>query len=323
MNTRTRRLKLNPFLRKMVRENQLSLDDLVYPMSVDANLDSPAAVETMPGIVRFPIKSAIQKAKQLIDVGVHSLYIMGVPKKNKKDGKASDAFSDDGVVPQVVDGIKTALGDKMIIIGDSYLGYFTDHQIGGVLDKNMKIMDEPTLESIRKIAVKWAKCGVDIFCNATMVDGRVKAAREALDAAGCHDTLIMSSIKFNSAFYAPGAGITQTGGSYTYDKSVYYNDPANSEDPLRMARLDVDEGADMINVKPALPFLDMIYRIKTSFPIPVSTFSISGDYAMIAFGSQMGNLSEKDCALELMTSLKRAGADIIISYWADKVSKWL
>jgi len=321
LRVKARRLKIKLPMRRMIKETQLTLDDLIYSISVDANLEKPVEIQTMPGIFRFPIKAAVEKVKEILDLGIHAVYIIGIPKK--KDNKASDAYSSDGVVQQVSQRIKEIAGDNIVIIGDSYLGYFTDHQIGGILDEKKRILDKPTLETVRKIAVKWAESGVDVICCSTMVDGRVQAAREALDEAGFDETLIMGSIKFNSAFYLAGAGFTATGESYSYDKGVYYFDPANSEDPMRMARLDVEQGADIINVKPATPYYDIIYMIKNSYGIPVSAYSISGDYAMVSFGSQKGNLNEKDCALELLTSIKRAGADMIINYWAPEVAKWL
>lgn len=316
-----RRLKIKAPVRRMIKESHLTRDNLVYPMSVDANISSPAPVATMPGIARFSIPGAVEKAKELRDLGIGAVYLIGIPLA--RDARASDAHSEDGVIQRVTREIKKATADDLIVIGDSYLGYFTDHQIGGVLDDKGKIQDEPTLELVRKIAVKWAESGVDIFCNSTMVDGRVLAAREALAEAGFDDTLIMSSIKFNSAFYMSGAGLTGTGQSYSYDKGVYYMDPANADDPLRMAFLDVEQGTDILNVKPATPYMDIIHKIKTQCDITVSAYSIAGDYAMISFGSQKGNLNEKDCVLELMISLRRSGADILITYWADKLARWL
>ncbi len=316
-----RRLKIKVPVRRMIKENHLSRNHLVFPMSVDANLSTTVPVDYMPGIVRFSIQGAVEKAKELRDLGVGAVYLIGIPLS--RDARASDAYSEDGVIPQVARQIKKATGDDIIVIGDSYLGYFTDHQIGGVLDDTGKIQDGPTLELIRKIAVKWAESGVDIFCNSTAVDGRVLAAREALADAGLDDTLIMSSIKFNSAFYMSGVGLTGTGKSYAYDKGVYYMDPANADDPLRMALLDVEQGTDILNVKPATPYMDIIHKLKSQCGKPVSAYSIAGDYAMISYGSRHGNLNEKDCVLELMMSLRRSGADILITYWADKLARWL
>jgi porphobilinogen synthase len=263
----------------------------------------------------------VEKAKELRDLGVSGIYLIGIPRT--KDAHASDAYSEEGVIQTVTRKIKKATGQDLVVIGDSYLGYFTHHQIGGVLDDKGTIQDGPTLELVKKIAIKWAESGVDVFCNSTMVDGRVFVAREALDEAGFDDTLIMSSIKFNSAFYLSGAGLTGTGESYSYDKGVYYMDPANADDPLRMALLDVEQGTDILNVKPATPYMDIIQRVKNQCGITVSAYSIAGDYSMISFGSQKGNLNEKDSVLELMTSIRRSGADIIITYWADKLAKWL
>lgn len=316
-----RRLKIKRPLRQMIQETHLSRDHLVYPMSVDANLSAPVPVEYMPGIVRFSVEGAVEKARKLRDMGVCAVYLIGIPLT--RDATASDAYSEDGVIQRVTREIKKATGDDILVIGDSYLGYFTDHQIGGVLDDKGKLLDEPTLDLVRKIAVRWAEAGMDVFCNSTMVDGRVVVAREALAEAGFDETLIMSSIKFNSAFYMSGVGLTGTGQSYAYDKGVYYMDPANAEDPLRMAFLDVEQGTDILNIKPATPYMDIIQKIKKQCGITVSAYSIAGDYAMISYGSQKGNLNEKDCVLELMTSLRRSGADILITYWADKLAQWL
>lgn len=305
----------------MIKENHLSRDHLVYPMSVDANISTSVPVDFMPGIMRYSIQGAVEKARELCDLGIGAVYLIGIPLS--RDEHASDAYAENGVIPKVTREIKRATGDKLMVIGDSYLGYFTNHQIGGVLDDKDRIQDGPTLELIRKIAVKWAESGMDIFCNSTAVDGRVLAAREALSDSGFDETLIMSSIKFNSAFYMSGVGLTGTGKSYAYDKGVYYMDPANSEDPLKMALLDVEQGTDILNIKPATPYMDIIQKLKNECGKPVSAYSIAGDYAMISYGSQHGNLNEKDCVLELMMSLRRSGANILITYWADRLSQWL
>ncbi len=316
-----RRLKIRPSVRSLVRENRITPDDLVYALSVDANLSESVEVETMPGIFRYSIEGAVEKARECAELGLKALYLIGVPVG--RDPGAGDALSDNGVIPTTARRIKEALGDRLTLIGDSYLGYFTDHQIGGVLDDSGRILDGPTLDLVARIAVKWAQSGVDVFCNSTMVDGRVRAAREALDENGFDDVLIMSSIKFNSAFYLSGAGLTGTGESYSYDKGVYYIEPHNSIDPVKIAGLDVEQGVDMLNVKPATPYMDIIARLKAEYGLPTSAYSIAGDYSMIAFGSRYGNLDERDCVMELVTSIKRAGADMVITYWADRMARWL
>lgn len=318
---RNRRLKLTAARRTLARETFLAPEHLAFPMSVDARIETSVELEKMPGVYRYSIDGAVERAKELVDLGVPAVYVIGIP--TRKDAQGSDAWAEDGVVSTVTRRIKEAVGDNIAVIGDSYLGYFTDHQIGGVLDEQGRIMDEATLEVVQKVAVAWAKAGVDIFCCSTMVDGRVAAARSALDAAGLTDMILMSSIKFNSEFYKAGTGATATGGSYGYDKSVFYIDPANAADAMRIVRADIAQGAEMINVKPATPYQDVVRRMREEFDVPVSAFSISGDYSMIHYGAKCAGLDERGCALELITSLRRAGADMVINYWAPDAARWL
>lgn len=316
-----RKLKLTAARRAIIRQNGFTGEQLVFPMSVDANISEPVPVNKMPGVFRYSIDAAVEKAKELVELGVGGVYLIGIPAK--RDGVASDAWSDTGVVAETTRRIREAVGDKLLIVGDSYFGYFTDHQVGGVLDANQKIDNVATRDALRKIAVTWAKAGIDVLCCSTMVDGRVSAVREALDAEGFDDIILMSSVKFNSAFFKAGTDFTGTGQSYGYDKSVYYIEPGNIDDAIRIAKADVEQGADMINVKPATPYQDVIRTLKDKFGLPVSAFSISGDYAMVEYGAQNAGLSSAACSSELMTSFRRAGADFMITYWAPLLAKAL
>lgn len=318
---RNRRFKLTPTRRLLTREMLTDAGNLAFPMAVDANIDAPVEMAQMPGTYRYSIDAAVKKAEELVAVGVPAMYLIGIPKH--RDGLGSDAFDDNGVVVQTVKRIKDAVGDKLVIIGDSYMGYFTDHMIGGVLDSNQRILDKETLDSVAKTAVAWGKAGVDILCCSTMVDGRVGAARAALDAEGIEDMILMSSVKYNSAFFKAGTGTTATGASYGFDKKVFYLEPHNAKDALRIMEVDVAQGAEMINIKPAIPYMDLVRMAADRFELPISAYSISGDYAMIHFGAKGAQMDEMECAMELVTSLRRAGADMVITYWAPELARMM
>lgn len=316
---RNRRFKLTAARRVLSREMILDAGNLAFPMAVDANLTESVEMTQMPGTYRYSISAAVEKARELVELGVPAIYLIGIPKH--RDGVGSDAFNDDGVVAETVKRIKDAVGDKLAIIGDSYMGYFTDHMIGGVLDSNQRILDKETLDSVGKTAVCWAKAGVDVLCCSTMVDGRVGAARQVLDAEGFDDMILMSSIKYNSAFFKAGTGTTATGGSYGFDKRVFYLEPHNTKDALRIMAADVAQGAEMINIKPAIPYMDLVRMAADRYELPISAYSISGDYSMIHFGAKGAGLDEMECAMELITSLRRAGADLVITYWAPALAR--
>lgn len=316
-----RKPKLTAARRRLFEETHLGAANLVLPVSVDANIERPVEVRTMPGVFRYSLADTVDKAKELVDLGVAGIYLIGVPRR--RDAIGSDAFSEDGIVARATRAIRDAVGDRLVVIGDAYIGYFTDHQVGGVLDASMKIDDAATRDVLARLAVTWARSGVDILCCSTMVAGRVEVSRRALEEAGLGETMLMSSIKFNSAFFKAGADFTTTGGSYGYDKSVYYIQPGNLHDAIRIASADVAEGAEMINVKPGTPYHDVVRRLKDMFGLPVSAFSISGDYAMVQFGVRHAGLDERSCALELLTGFRRAGADFVITYWAPDAARWL
>ncbi|KXO75837.1 MULTISPECIES: hypothetical protein [Brucella] len=314
---RNRRFKLTETRRVLSREMISDAGNLAFPMAVDANISEPVESTQMPGTYRYPLEAVADKARELVACGVPAVYLIGIPKH--RDGKGSDAFSANGVIVQAAKRMKDAVGDRLVIIGDSYMGYFTDHMIGGVLDSDNRILDKETLDSVARTAVAWGKAGVDILCCSTMVDGRVGAAREALDAENLDDMLLMSSIKYNSAFFKAGTGTTATGASYGFDKKVFYLEPHNAKDALRIMEADVAQGAEMINIKPAIPYMDLVRMAADRYELPVSAYSISGDYAMIHFGANGAQMDEMECAMELFTCLRRAGADMVITYWAPRL----
>lgn len=318
---RNRRFKLSATRRVLARELVVGRGNLAFPMAVDANLAEPVEVGQMPGTYRYSIAAAVEKARELVELGVPAVYLIGIPKH--RDNVGSDAWNSNGVIVETVQRMKDAVGDKLAIIGDSYMGYFTDHQIGGVLDAQQRILDRETLDSVGKTAIAWARAGVDIFCCSTMVDGRVAAARAALDADGLDDMLLMASVKYNSAFFKAGTGTTATGDSYGFDKKVFYLEPTNWKDALRIVEADVAQGAEMVNIKPALPYMDLVAKVAERYELPVSAYSISGDYASIHFGAKHAGMDELECALEVITSLRRAGADMIINYWAPALARML
>lgn len=318
---RNRRFKLTPTRRLLIREMLTDAGNLAFPLAVDANLSESVEMAQMPGTYRYSIDAAVRKAQELVEVGVPAMYLIGIPAH--RDGVGSDAFRDNGVVVQTVKRIKDAVGDKLAIIGDSYMGYFTDHMIGGVLDDNQRILDKETLDSVAKTAVAWGKAGVDILCCSTMVDGRVAAARQALAAEGLDDMILMSSVKYNSAFFKAGTGTTATGASYGFDKKMFYLEPHNAKDALRIMEADIAQGAEMINIKPAIPYMDLVRMAADRFEVPISAYSISGDYAMIHFGAKGAQMDEMECAMELITSLRRAGADMVITYWAPELAQMM
>ncbi|MFP1645364.1 hypothetical protein [Pontitalea aquivivens] len=318
---RNRRFKLSAARRVLSREMIMDAGNLAFPMAVDANLSDSVEMAQMPGTFRYSIPAAVEKARELVELGVPAIYLIGIPKH--RDGRGSDAFNENGVIVETTKRIKDAVGDRLAIIGDSYMGYFTDHMIGGVLDANQRILDKETLDSVARTAVAWGRAGVDVLCCSTMVDGRVAAARVALDAEGLDDMILMSSVKYNSAFFKAGTGTTATGGSYGFDKRVFYLEPHNAQDALRIMEADVRQGAEMINIKPAIPYMDLIRMAADRYEMPVSAYSISGDYSMIHFGSKGAGMDEMECAMELVTSLRRAGADLVITYWAPQLARIL
>jgi porphobilinogen synthase len=317
--TRLRRLRKTGVLRDLVRETTLTPADLVYPMFVQLG-EARTPVEAMPGIERMSISNAVEEAGEAHTLGIPAVLLFGVPAE--KDEQGSGAFDDEGVVQLAVRAIKEAHPD-LLVITDVCLCAYTSHGHCGVVLDDGTVDNDITLELLARTAISHARAGADAVAPSDMMDGRVGALRSQLDAEGHKELPIVAySAKFASAFYGPfreAAGSTPAFG----DRRSYQMDPANSDEAVREALLDVEEGADMVMVKPALPYLDVIRRVKDATRVPVAAYNVSGEYAMVKAAAAAGYLDEESTVLESLTAIRRAGADIVITYHAKDVARWL
>jgi porphobilinogen synthase len=315
-----RRLRASPALRGLVRETQLSPADLVYPMFIAAGLDRREPIAAMPGIERLSIAHAVAETGEVAALGIPAVLLFGIPAS--KDPEGSGAWDDEGIVQLATRAIKKAHPDTLVI-ADLCLCEYTDHGHCGVLRPDGVVDNDATLELLARTAVSQARAGADVIAPSDMMDGRVGVIRQALDEDGFSETPILAySAKFASAFYGPfreAAGSTPAFG----DRRGYQMDPANGSEAVREARLDVAEGADMVMVKPALAYLDVIQEIKRDTAMPIAAYNVSGEYSMIKAAAAAGYLDERATVLEALTSIKRAGADIVITYHAKDAAKWL
>ena len=317
--TRLRRLRKTGVLRDLVRETTLTPADLVYPMFVQLG-EGRTPVEAMPGVERVSISHAVEEAGEAHALGIPAVLLFGVPAE--KDEQGSGAYDDEGVVQLAVRAIKEA-HPELLVITDVCLCAYTSHGHCGVVLEDGTVDNDISLELLAKTAISHARAGADAVAPSDMMDGRVGALRTQLDAEGHKDLPIVAySAKFASAFYGPfreAAGSTPAFG----DRRSYQMDPANSDEAVREALLDVEEGADMVMVKPALPYLDVIRRVKDATRVPVAAYNVSGEYAMVKAAAAAGYLDEETTVLEGLTAIRRAGADIVITYHAKDVARWL
>jgi porphobilinogen synthase len=318
-----RRLRATPALRGLVRETELRADRLVLPLFVSETASAREPIEGMPGIERLPLADVVEEAREAAALGLGAVLLFGVPAE--KDPEGSGAWEDDGVVQQAVAAIKLAL-PELLVITDVCLCEYTDHGHCGVLDLTSgapRVENDATLELLARTAVSHARAGADIVAPSDMMDGRVGAIRSELDAEGFSDTPILAySAKFASAFYGPfreAAGSAPAFG----DRRGYQMDPANGREAVREALLDASEGADMAMVKPALAYGDLIRAVKQATRLPLAAYNVSGEYAMVKAAAAAGYLDERAAVTEILTSLHRAGADIVISYHSKDVARWL
>jgi porphobilinogen synthase len=317
--TRLRRLRKTGVLRELVRETTLTPADLVLPMFVQLGEDR-TPVEAMPGVERTSISHAVAEAGEAHSLGIPAVLLFGVPAE--KDEPGSGAYDDEGVVQLAVRAIKEA-HPELLMITDVCLCAYTSHGHCGVVLDDGTVDNDISLELLAKTAISHARSGADAVAPSDMMDGRVGALRSQLDSEGHKDLPIVAySAKFASAFYGPfreAAGSTPAFG----DRRSYQMDPANSDEAVREALLDVEEGADMVMVKPALPYLDVIRRVKDATRVPVAAYNVSGEYAMVKAAAAAGYLDEETTVLESLTAIRRAGADIVITYHAKDVARWL
>jgi len=316
---RARRLRKNENLRRLIRETKLSIDDLVCPLFVVSGNNFKKPVESMPGNFQMSADNIVKEAQKVKELGIPAILLFGIPAK--KDENASGAFAKDGVVQQAVKMIKNKVPD-ILVITDVCLCEYTSHGHCGIMEKS-NAQNDVTLEVLAETAVSHARAGADMVAPSAMMDGQVMAIREALDENSLEDIPIMAyAAKYASGFYGPFREAAQSTPQFG-DRKSYQMDPANADEAIREISLDVNEGADIIMVKPALPYLDIIYRAKQEFDLPLAAYSVSGEYSMIKAAAQLGWLDEEKVMMESLLSIKRAGADIIITYWAKEAANLL
>src|ERR671923_616822 len=317
--TRLRRLRKTGVLRDLVRETTLTPADLVYPMFVQLG-EGRTPVEAMPGVERMAISHAVEAAGETHALGIPAVLLFGIP--SEKDAEGSGAWDDEGVVQLAVQAIKDAHPD-LLVITDVCLCAYTSHGHCGVVLEDGTIDNDMTLELLAKTAISHAHAGADAVAPSDMMDGRVGALRSQLDAEGYKDLPIVAySAKFASSFYGPFREAADSAPAFG-DRRSYQMDPANAEEAVREALLDVEEGADVVMVKPALPYLDVIRRVKEATRVPVAAYNVSGEYAMAKAAAAAGYVDERAVVLESLTAIRRAGADIVITYHAKDVAGWL
>lgn len=318
---RPRRLRQSALLRDLVREHRLHLDDFVYPLFIDQQLtNTPRPLASMPGVLRHSLSSLIEELKELEQLKIRNLLLFGIPQS--KDDIASSGHAEDGIVQQALRAIRQAYAKKFYLITDVCNCEYTDHGHCGILN-NGDVDNDLTLELLVKTSLSHAQAGADMVAPSDMMDGRVGAIRRALDQAGFPHLPIMAySAKFASGFYGPFREAADSTPAFG-DRRSYQMDPANGREALKEVRLDLAEGADIVMVKPAMSYLDLVWQIKQMTEVPVAVYNVSGEYSMIKAAAANGWLDERKVVLETLNSFKRAGADIIISYHTKDLARWM
>ncbi|HXG67768.1 MAG TPA: porphobilinogen synthase [Blastocatellia bacterium] len=316
---RPRRLRRTEAIRALVRETNLTPDDFVYPLFVCEGEGVRREISSMPGCYNLSIDELAREAEAARKTGVRSVILFGVP--DEKDAAGSDAYSEDGIVQRAIRALKREVRD-LVVIADNCLCEYTDHGHCGVIEGG-EVLNDPTLELLARAAVSQAEAGADIIAPSNMMDGFVAAIRAALDAAGFEHIPIMSyAVKYASAFYGPFREAAQSAPQFG-DRRGYQMDPANAREALREAALDLEQGADILMVKPALPYLDIIRAVRERFDAPIAAYQVSGEYAMIKAAARLGWIDEQRVVTESLTAIKRAGADIILTYFACEMARQL
>ncbi|KGR78667.1 porphobilinogen synthase [Ureibacillus manganicus] len=316
---RHRRLRTSATMRGMVKETYLHKEDLIYPLFVMEGENIKNPVNSMPGVYQFSLDKLDEEIDEVVEMGIPAVILFGIPAE--KDAVGTGAFHDHGIVQKATRQIKSR-HPELLVIADTCLCEFTDHGHCGVVEGE-KILNDPSLDVLARTAVSQAQAGADIIAPSNMMDGFVIAIRTALDEAGFHDVPIMSyAVKYASSYYGPfreaADGAPQFG-----DRKTYQMDPSNRLEAIREAQSDIDEGADFLIVKPALSYLDIIRDVRNNFPVPIVAYNVSGEYAMVKAAAQNGWIDEKSVVLETLLGMKRAGADLILTYHAKDVVRWL
>ncbi len=316
---RPRRLRKNENFRRMIRETRLSVDNLIMPLFVVPGTQVTNPVKSMPGIAQLSVDRAVEECRAIRDLGIPAVILFGIP--DKKDGAGSGAYSDTGIIQQALRATKAAVPD-LVLITDVCLCEYTDHGHCGVVVEG-DVDNDSTLDLLAKEALSHAKAGADMIAPSDMMDGRVGAIRERLDEEGFDQTPIMAyAAKFASGFYGPFRDAAESAPQFG-DRRSYQMDPPNADEALREVALDIDEGADIVMVKPALAYLDLIWRVKEEFGYPVAAYSVSGEYAMLKAAAQNGWLDEERVMLETLVAMRRAGTDMILTYFAKDAARVL
>jgi porphobilinogen synthase len=317
---RPRRLRRNETLRAMVRETSLDVRDLIFPLFVEFGEGVKREVPSMPGVYNMSLDQLPAEIDELKALGVPAVILFGIPAS--KDEAGSGAYAEDGIVQQAIRTIKAHAPD-FFVITDVCMCEYTSHGHCGILDEGGRVMNDVTLEMLAQTAVSHAEAGADMVAPSDMMDGRVAAIRSALDAEGFTEVPIMAySAKYASAYYGPFRDAADSAPAFG-DRRAYQMDPANAEEALREVLLDIEEGADIVMVKPALAYLDIVRRVKDEFGYPTAAYNVSGEYAMVKAAAARGWIDERRVVLETLTSMKRAGADLILTYHAKDVARWL
>ena len=328
LNSRPRRLRLSAGMRRMLRETELNATDFIYPLFVRHGRNVRNEFSSMPGIHQFSIDQLKAEAQEIARLGIPAVILFGIPAE--KDSHGSENFAPDGIIQQAIRAIKDAV-PELLVITDVCMCEYTDHGHCGIINTDSYsnlppgyVLNDPTLDILAQVAVSHAEAGADVVAPSGMIDGMVHAIRDALDGAGFSHTPILSySVKYVSAFYGPFRDAAESPPKFG-DRRTHQMDPANVREALRETALDVAEDADMLMVKPALPYLDVIYRVRESFPeLPFVAYNVSGEYAMIKAAAANGWINECAAVLEALTGIKRAGADLIITYHAKEAARWL
>ncbi len=316
---RMRRMRQSEIIRGLVRETHLNVEQLIYPLFVAENIEEPREISSMPGIMQWPLEYVGQEAKRIADDGISAVLLFGIP--SEKDEVGSQAYHSQGIIQQAIRRFKAQVPD-LLVMTDVCLCEYTNHGHCGVID-NGNVQNDESLELLAQMALSHVVAGADIVAPSDMMDGRVGAIRHALDEHGYSSIPIMAySAKYASGFYGPfreAAGSAPQFG----DRRSYQMDPANVREALREVDLDIAEGADIVMVKPALAYLDVIQRVRDHCDLPIAAYNVSGEYAMIKAAAQQGWIDERRIVMEVLTGIRRAGADMIITYFAPEVAQWL
>jgi len=319
MFQRHRRLRSSAAMRNIVRENQLHVEDFIYPLFVVEGIGIKEEIASMPGVYHFSLDLLREEIEEVVSLGIQSVMMFGVP--NHKDEVGSEAYNDNGIVQEAIRKVKE-WAPQLVVIADTCLCQYTDHGHCGVICDG-QVDNDPSLELLVKTAISQAKAGADVIAPSNMMDGFVAAIRQGLDEAGFHQIPVMSyAVKYASAFYGPFREAAHSTPQFG-DRKTYQMDPANKREALREAASDVEEGADFLMVKPAMAYMDIISLVRENFNLPVVAYNVSGEYAMIKAAALNGWIDEKAVTLEMLTGLKRAGADLILTYFSKDAARWL